>query len=413
MQRPKGYPRKQWESLSNKQRSRFLDFNTNVHTTQVNSGSQSYGMGNKSTTRSARQMPKSLAGGMVRQLAGKPRPHARGTVIDAPQRHRELVSDVTTSVGFEATQYRLQPADATTFPWLSTIAEKYQKWRIHSLKFEFVPTVGEFATAGQQGRVVLAFNYDPLDAILETIQQAEALEPKAVGLPTERRSVAVSPKLATPVPLLVRNGLVQTGQSLSAYDAGVLYVCTNGADAGVASGTKIGELFVDYTIELLQPILVPIYKSPPATHSTRLISDMSVTTTIPVTGSLENLPGLEVDSEWNGCGITIDATSGGYLFQPGRYLVTGRAFWNVSNIIGHKTGFSVAAALDLYSTMDWDYGSAGGSVISKLNSAQAVWWAMFHFTAPTVVIPMAGATGSGTLNPGSTYGWPRLLCQTV
>lgn len=53
-------------------------------------------------------------------------------------RHRELISSVSSS---SIHSYRLSPADSFTFPYLSTLASSYDKYKFHSLKLVVVSGV--------------------------------------------------------------------------------------------------------------------------------------------------------------------------------------------------------------------------------------------------------------------------------
>jgi len=77
---------------------------------------------------------------------------------------REFCRSVTTAVsGFHIVPpsasipgLDLNPANAILFPWLSTIAGSYEKYRFESVKFEFVSSV----PTSFPGRLYVAFDYD-------------------------------------------------------------------------------------------------------------------------------------------------------------------------------------------------------------------------------------------------------------
>jgi hypothetical protein len=68
-------------------------------------------------------------------------------------------------------QYAINPGQAATFPWLSSIAKNYEKFKFLMLEFYTVPQVSGFATAGQTGEVVLSVDYDASDAAPANYQQ--------------------------------------------------------------------------------------------------------------------------------------------------------------------------------------------------------------------------------------------------
>jgi hypothetical protein len=393
-----------------KQRARFLNFN--FQTSQVNSGTQNYGAGNSSKGRSVAQARNVNFGPVsMGDSFGSRRKERQVQMVNTgdsiTQAHRELVGDVVSSQSFAATQYRIQPADATTFPWLSTLATKYQKWRVRKLVVKYVPTVGEFAPAGQQGRVVLAVNYDSYDAVLQSIQQAENIRPNTPGLPTEFIEVKGEPAMLTPLPLQVRNGLVQTGQALSAYDAGVIYVATDGAATAVTDGTKLGELFIEYVIDFYEPILVSMVKVPPPTHSTRIYSMFTVTTTIPIDGNWYSLPDLQVDLDWNGCGLTVQGNR--LRMQPGRYLITAVSYMDTASGVSRWSSRFVNGAAPIIGTAITERLPTG----TTATSANIDWRAVIHLEEEGDIGPQLLGTGTGNFAEAGSEYWPVFLCQTI
>jgi hypothetical protein len=62
--------------------------------------------------------------------------------------HREYLGDIQGTAGFNNTAYPLNPGMSQTFPWLSTVAENFQEYRIHGLVFEFRSLITDFVTSG-------------------------------------------------------------------------------------------------------------------------------------------------------------------------------------------------------------------------------------------------------------------------
>lgn len=56
-------------------------------------------------------------------------------------------------------QKRINPADGATFPWLSGVARKYEKYRFRKLKFTMVP----HAPTTASGTLGMYVDYDPSD----------------------------------------------------------------------------------------------------------------------------------------------------------------------------------------------------------------------------------------------------------
>jgi len=90
--------------------------------------------------------------------------------------HREYLGDITGTTTFSNRSYPLNPGNSKTFPWLSTIAQNYQQYKIHGIIFEFRPLITDFVTAGSPGVVVMATNYNANAAPYDTKQEMENSE---------------------------------------------------------------------------------------------------------------------------------------------------------------------------------------------------------------------------------------------
>jgi hypothetical protein len=90
--------------------------------------------------------------------------------------HREYLGDVVGTTAFTVADYPLNPGVARTFPWLSSVAQQFQEYRIHGMIFEFRPLITDFIGAGQPGVVVMATNYNAEAQSYTTKQQMENSE---------------------------------------------------------------------------------------------------------------------------------------------------------------------------------------------------------------------------------------------
>jgi len=166
--------------------------------------------------------------------------------------HREYLQDIQGTAGFNNSSFPLNPGMSTTFPWLSTIAQNYQEYRIHGLIFEFRPLITDFITGGAPGVVVMATNYNA-DAPMFTSK---------VAMENSEYAVAVKPtnglihgiECAVPVTTIpqryVRTGSVPTGQDLRLYDYGNFQFATQNNPV-----QNLGELWVSYCVEFFKPVL--------------------------------------------------------------------------------------------------------------------------------------------------------------
>jgi len=155
-------------------------------------------------------------------------------------RHREYVADVAGNTTFGVTSFTVQPGLAASFPWLSGIANNFEKYRVKSMSMQYI----NVAATDERGRITIAFDRDPLDADPETKADLFSYKGATEG------SVWTGTTLSVPggPDLFTRNGTV-TGTDLKTYDYGKFLVgVSNTADTAV-----VGELFINYEIELTIP----------------------------------------------------------------------------------------------------------------------------------------------------------------
>lgn len=136
--------------------------------------------------------------------------------------HREYLGDITGTTGFTNRQYPLNPGSSVTFPWLSTIAQNYQEYKIHGLIFEFRPLITDFVTGGAPGVVIMATNYNADAPLYNTKQAMENSEFATSVKPTMSLIHAVE-CAASESPynmLFTRVGSVPAGIDIKTYDLG-------------------------------------------------------------------------------------------------------------------------------------------------------------------------------------------------
>lgn len=179
--------------------------------------------------------------------------NGRGTIIT----HREYVNDITTSsvIGaFKNQSFTIQPGNAITFPWLSSIAEHYEQYRIHGMVFYFKSTSGDSvgSTNTAIGTVVLSTDYNVNSTAYTTKQQMEnaefaqsakasANQVHGIECDVAERSVAL---------YFVRSDSINATDSLKWYDFANFQIATQGFQA---ANVNVGELWVSYTIEFFKP----------------------------------------------------------------------------------------------------------------------------------------------------------------
>lgn len=175
-------------------------------------------------------------------------------------RHREFVMDVTmnaTPAAFRNTSYVIQPSNATLFPWLSSLAQNYQQYRLHGCVFVFKSTTSDYSAAGALGKVAMATNYNVRDSDFINMQELENAEFSVSGKPSLSRvhPIECAPNNGVPLVKWVRDAQYDaSGGDDRLYDVGKFQFATSGLPSGTANAV-IGELWISYDIEFFKPII--------------------------------------------------------------------------------------------------------------------------------------------------------------
>jgi hypothetical protein len=163
--------------------------------------------------------------------------------------HRELLSSITGSINFTIQRaIALNPGLAASFPWLSTQAQAWERYRFNKLKFRYFIRTG----SNIPGSLMMSPDYDAVDpaplgeAIASSYQDCEEDAPwKDITCTLPQRTLMGDMKEKT-----IRTGALAANQDIKTYDAGNLFVITtDGAD----NTTGWGKLWVEYDVTLFHP----------------------------------------------------------------------------------------------------------------------------------------------------------------
>ncbi len=243
------------------------------------------------------------------------------TVIE----REEILDVVGNGTNFGVVQsLAINPGNATTFPTLSKQAVIWQRYRFKALRFEYEPTVNEFATAGTTGKVILQVNIDAADGAPTTKAAAYATDQQLMNtdLPSRKFSVTVPPRYLMPVGKdwrYVRQGGLPGQADIHEYDVANLFVSTTGT---VDNSTKLGELHVYYTVQF-ENLLNSALEAAPINNSVTLFQSASAQTFTTATPAV-SLNGIAVVNGLNAVNatgtITIP-TAGNFLIDfAGQFL---------------------------------------------------------------------------------------------
>jgi hypothetical protein len=166
--------------------------------------------------------------------------------------HREYLGDITGTTDFVNRKFPINPGSSTTFPWLCTIAQNYQQYRIHGLIFEFRPLITDFVTAGAPGVVIMATNYNADEPLYTTKQAMENSEFAVSVKPTRDliHAVECAPGQTPLSEMYVRPAGLASNLDLKFTDLGNFQFASQGNP-----NQLLGELWCSYNIEFFKPLL--------------------------------------------------------------------------------------------------------------------------------------------------------------
>lgn len=154
--------------------------------------------------------------------------------------HRTFLSPVSNDINFTVTQFSTNPALGTTFPWLSKIAARYDKYRFRKLRFEY----RSVCPTSTSGVCMMSFDYDASDeAPTSKLVQAQTI-------PNAENNIWMNNDLNVPCDSTwryTRQGTIPA-TDVKTYDLGTMWLSTI-----YGNGVIGGELYVEYVVELDKP----------------------------------------------------------------------------------------------------------------------------------------------------------------
>jgi len=259
-----------------------------------------------------------------------PRQRQAGMNISKTQvvnEHEEILDIIGNGTNFGVVNtLALNPGQALSFPTLSVQAKIWQRYRFRSLRYEYQPTVSEFATAGTTGKVIFTVNPDAADGPPSTKVSAFATDKDLVAsaLPCRGFSVNIPPRKLMPIGRdwrFVRPGNLPGAADVREYDVGNLFICTTGTNDNT---TKLGELHVYYTIDFETMINTTI-ESAPTNNSVSMFQSAVVQTNLTTVATTQ----LVATATFNG--LNIVNTAGSMVPPVGNYLVSATSVMADSN----------------------------------------------------------------------------------
>ncbi len=169
--------------------------------------------------------------------------------------HCEYIRDIvvpTNPTQFTPVEIPINPAAEATFPWLAQFAKLFTKYRFTQLIFEFRSSYSDYATGGTLGTIIMAPQYNVNQVAFNTKQQMEASAHAISTKPS--RSIFCGFECDRKENNFLWYNVRPLDQEITPFtDPGNVTYATVGLPS--SAGTVIGELFVHYTVELIEPIL--------------------------------------------------------------------------------------------------------------------------------------------------------------
>jgi hypothetical protein len=251
---------------------------------------------------------------------------------------KEYVQDIAGSVAFSATSFSVQPGLSNLFAWLAAQAVNYQEYRFSRLRFVYETE----KASSTSGKVMLAFQPDAGDSSPASKQEMLENQFKAANAVWAPCSLDIPVGEALGPRRYIRSGSLASNLDIKTYDLGNLLVATQGC----ADTTAIGELYVEYTIELFTPVVSAAAQA------------IATTVAIVAAVSISNAAIFGTTPTYAG-GLNATASGNVITFnRVGRYLV---------NLTVGGTGLFTAFA----PTLTAPSGGSAATVISGLSNAAA------------------------------------------
>nr|WPR18062.1 MAG: hypothetical protein [Crogonang virus 18] len=167
----------------------------------------------------------------------------------------EYVAELTSEGGtaFNLKTFKLNPFEKGVFPWASKIGTLYTKYRFIQLLFEFRSNTSDYAASGPLGTVIFA----PIYNVGQTFQSKQQMEAATHAVSTKPSNSIMCGVECAPGEDATNWKWVRTvGQeATNLTDHGVFAYATSGLPQPEGTKLSLGEIWVHYTMELLDPIL--------------------------------------------------------------------------------------------------------------------------------------------------------------
>jgi hypothetical protein len=183
-----------------------------------------------------------------------PKMHTAGNSIRVS--HREYVMDILAPENgqeFNPMVFTVNPGDSTIFPWLSNLAQLFEQYKFHGLVFEFVSTTSPYNQTPAMGYVMFAAQYNVLQAPFQSPIELENSTDSIMARPDHCLMYGVECATQSYNYYYVRNNR-NVVVDPATYDFVDITLATKGLPSSYTPGSVLGQLWISFDIELVQPI---------------------------------------------------------------------------------------------------------------------------------------------------------------
>jgi len=240
-------------------------------------------------------------------------------------RHSEMLGAILSGAptsnitAYRSVGFRANPGISTIFPWLSSMAVNYEKYRFRRLTFSIVPLV----STAFSGRIGVGFDYDSSDVAPGNRQEFYALTTHAESMPWQACSINVKVDNIfrfTGTHVAADNKLIDLGQVVIMSDS-----ISNGT---ISSAIPLYDLIVDYEVELIEPQQA-LFSTQAFSNVSTLVSGVPLGTGVDTTSIVG--PSIVTSTAVSSTVITVELPAGTYTFATRHNWSAGVATYSVAS----------------------------------------------------------------------------------
>jgi hypothetical protein len=316
-------------------------------------------------------------------------------------RHREWLQPITSVQTFTgAGRYIIQPGLSDNFPWLGQIAANFENYRFRKCRYVYRNRVATSASFS----IYLGVQYDVNDPEFKSIEDIMNYTGSREEVCWRDFTFDVhANKGRLSRQYMVRTDTLPSGLDPTLYDTSLFTIC--GVGSGTA-GTYLGDLLVEYEVELRNPKMNPNLVSAAGAWINTSVSNPTTLAANPLQSAVvwgehkgfssDNIPRLD--------GKTAPTTPSITFPVPGAYQVSYQVDDFGSTGVITANGFSNVTGAEVANSVTTSYAASAGKGISQFCNVIT--------TIPNAKILMnaLGATGSSASNLVS---WLTVTCEAL